>query len=88
MRAARDFAARQPAFAAEAGFLALHWIAEGHGYEITGRDVLDAYSHTMRAAEIGGTAAETRQRIRALVAHGPADGPVRRVLGRMVMIDE
>jgi hypothetical protein len=31
VRAARDLAARQPAFAVEAGLLALHWIVEGHG---------------------------------------------------------
>lgn len=38
-RAARDLAARQPAFAIEAGLLALHWVAGGHGYDITSTDV-------------------------------------------------
>jgi hypothetical protein len=87
VRAARDFAVRQPAFAVEAGLLALHWIVEGHGYEITGRDILDAFSHTMRAAEISATSAETSQRIKVLVAHETPDGPVRRVLGRVLMIE-
>jgi hypothetical protein len=34
-RAARDFAAKQPAFAVGAGLLALYWLVEGYGYEIT-----------------------------------------------------
>jgi hypothetical protein len=80
VRAARDFAAREPAFAVEAGLLALHWIVEGHGYEISGRDILDAFSHTMRAAEIDGAAEETRERIGQLVAHDAPDGIVRRIL--------
>jgi hypothetical protein len=80
MRAARDLAARQPAFAVEVGLLALHWIVEGHGYEITGRDVSDALSHTMRAAEIDGASEETRERIRQLVARDAPDGIVRRIL--------
>jgi hypothetical protein len=67
-RAARDFEARQPEFAVEAGMAALRWLVEGYGYEITGLDVLNAYSHTMKAAENAGCAEETRQRIRDLVA--------------------
>jgi hypothetical protein len=80
VRAARDFAARQPAFAVEAGLLALHWIVEGHGYEITGRDVLNALSHTMRAAEMDGASEKTRKRIGQLVARDAPDGMVRRIL--------
>jgi hypothetical protein len=73
-------AARQPAFAVEAGLLALHWIVEGYGYEITGRDVLDALSHTMRAAEIDGASEETRERIGQVVSRDAPDGIVRRIL--------
>jgi hypothetical protein len=80
VRAARDFATRQPAFAVEAGLLALHWIVEGHGYEITGRDVLDAFTHTMQAAEVNGASEVTRERITQLVAHDAPDGIVRRIL--------
>lgn len=86
-RAARDFVAREPAFAVEAGLLALRWIVEGHGYDITGGDVLQAYSHTMRAAEASGTSAETSQRIELLVRHAAPDGVVRRALGGVVAID-
>lgn len=67
-RAARDFAENNPEFAIEAGMAALSWLVEGYGYEITGLDVLDAYSHTMKAAENAGRADETRGRIRDLVA--------------------
>jgi len=51
-----------------AGLLALHWLVEGYGYEITNLDVLAAYTHTMQAAEQLGTSDETRQRIRQIVA--------------------
>jgi hypothetical protein len=87
-RAARDFAKRLPAFAVEAGVLGLHWIIQGHGSEVTGRDVLDVYSHIMRAAETSGTTAEARQRIKNLVAHEAPDGVVWRALGRVLAIDE
>ena len=66
-RAAHDFAEKNPAFAVEAGMAALHWLVEGYGYEITGLDVLNAYSFTMKAAENAGVAPQTQERIRALV---------------------
>ena len=53
-RAARDFADGQPDFAVAAGLAALRWISRGHGYDITGLDVLDAYSAVMLAAEKAG----------------------------------
>ncbi|HRQ06106.1 MAG TPA: hypothetical protein PK580_09110, partial [Nitrosomonas halophila] len=49
-RAARDYAEKQPDFALAAGLAALRWISLGHGYEITGADVLDAYSAVRQAA--------------------------------------
>jgi hypothetical protein len=30
---------------------ALHWIAQGHGYDITSADVLDAYTSLIQAAQ-------------------------------------
>ena len=50
IRAARDFAEDQPAFALTAGLAALHWISRGYGYEITAGDVLDAHAAVMHAA--------------------------------------
>jgi hypothetical protein len=82
-RAARDFAASQPAFAVEAGMAALHWLVQGYGYEIAGADVWAAYASTMKAAESAGRRAEVHARIRTLVATGPQhDGFVKTVLRR------
>ena len=58
-RAARDHAEEEPAFAVEAGLLALHWLVQGYGYEITGADVWAAYDATMKAAKQQGSAPET-----------------------------
>ena len=67
-RAARDFAIKQPQFAIEAGMTALHWLIEGHYYEITSNDVLDAYTHTMAAAENSGDVATVSQWIQERVS--------------------
>ncbi len=84
-RAAREFAEQQPAFAVDAGLLALHWLVKGYGYDITGADVWAAYSITMKAAEKNGTIVETREKVKALVAsEGPAGfvaGIIARELG-------
>lgn len=66
-RAARDFSATQPGFAVGAGLLALHWLVEGHGFDITSVDVWAAYSATMEAAMHQGNAAEVEAQIRDLV---------------------
>ena len=82
-RAARDFAGVRPEFAVEAGLAALHWLAEGYGYEITGADVWAAYTNTMKAAEQAGRAGEARDRIRALVARETyGERFVTRILGQ------
>jgi hypothetical protein len=67
-RAARDFSEENPAFAVDAGLAALRWLVHGYGYEITGRDVLDAFSYTMKAAENTGRTDEVLEQVRALVA--------------------
>jgi len=66
----------------EAGLLSLHWVVAGYGYEVTGREILDVVGYTMRAAEMGGVAAETRERIKELVTRDASDGIVCRVLAR------
>ncbi len=84
-RAARDFEEKRPEFAIEAGMAALHWLAEGYGYEITGLDVLNAYSHTMKAAANAGCAEETQKRIHDLVAReSSGERFVSKVLGRQL----
>ena len=82
-RASRDFAEKNPAFAVEAGMAALRWLAAGYGYEVTGSDVLDAYSFTMKAAENHGVREQAQERIRALVAQDTrADSFVTGILER------
>jgi hypothetical protein len=81
-RAARDLAAQEPDFAIGAGLLALYWLANGFGYEVTGADVWSAYSSTIAAAERKGNLAEVRERIRQTMSDEAPDGFVRRVLGR------
>lgn len=84
-RAARDHAEEQPAFACGAGLLALAWLAQGYGYDITSADVWDAYRATMGVGERGGpeVAAQVKSAIRAAVLAGGEGGRfVRMVLGR------
>jgi hypothetical protein len=82
-RAARDHAEKEPAFAVGAGLQALHWLVEGYGYEITGADVWAAYDATMKAAEHHGSKAETRERIRTMLAKETfGERFVTKVLGR------
>ena len=82
-RAARDFEEKRPGFAVEAGMAALRWLVEGYGYEITGLDVLNAYSHTIKAAENAGCAEDTQKRIHDLVARESfGERFVTKVLGR------
>ncbi len=82
-RAARDYAVKAPTFAVGAGLLALHWLAQGFGYEITGADVRAAYDATMKAAEQQGSATATRDRIRTMLASERlGEQLVTRVLGR------
>ncbi|MHB1677958.1 MAG: hypothetical protein ACYCSS_10550 [Sulfuriferula sp.] len=45
-----DYGEDRPAFAVESGLAALRWVALRYGYDITGMDVLSAYSAIMQAA--------------------------------------
>ena len=67
-RAARDHVATAPTFAMEAGLVALDWIAQGYGYEITSADVWAAYLPAKEAADRLGTGAEFRARLRVVIA--------------------
>jgi hypothetical protein len=82
-RAARDYASKESAFAIGAGLLALQWLVQGYGYEITSVDVWDAYRATLFAADRHGSSAEVKERVRKLVAaEGTGDRFVTKVLGR------
>lgn len=70
IRAARDFAEKQPNFALASGLAALHWISLGHGYEITGMDILDAYAAALQAAATAGASTDrVKAQIREMSAH-------------------
>lgn len=67
-RAARDHADEQPAFALEAGLVALEWLALGYGYEVTGADVWGAYLPAKSVAERADATAALRARVREIAA--------------------
>lgn len=82
-RAARDYEKSKPIFAVGAGLLALHWLIQGYGYEITSADVWAAYRSTMAAGERHGSAAEVKAQIRKMVAAETAsDHFISKVLSR------
>lgn len=73
-RAARDYREKQPDFAVAAGLAALRWISLGYGYEITGADVLDAYSAVMGAVPGGAPDEQAiKVQIREMIS-GPQPG--------------
>jgi hypothetical protein len=67
-RAARQHVEAAPGFAVEARLVALDWIAQGYGYEITSADVWAAYLPAKEAADRLGAGAEFRVRPRAIIA--------------------
>lgn len=83
-RAARDYAEKQPEFALAAGLAALRWISLGHGYEITGADVLDAYSVVTQAAGNAGVPAQQiNEQIRDMLASTqPGNSLMKTILAR------
>lgn len=83
-RAARDYAEKQPDVALAAGLAALHWISRGHGYEITGGDVLDAHAAVMHAASNAGMSSQrVNEQIRAMTAGAqPGNALMRTILAR------
>ena len=70
-RASRDLLKMDARFCLEVGRLAIQRILEGHGYELTGIDVLDAYHHFMAAAQSLGNAAEARVDVLAIAKKQP-----------------
>jgi len=83
-RAARDLATQEPDFAIGAGLLALRWLSSGIGYEVTGSDVLAAYSSTVAAAERKGNVLQVRERIRQIISVESSGGLVRGILATYV----
>lgn len=83
-RAARDHLAKQPAFAMQAALAALHWMSMGHGYELTGLDVMEAHRLATEAARSTQQIARAQAFIeQALAADRPASAWMRRSLGML-----
>ena len=70
VRAARDFAAKQPKFAAEIGLLALHRLLDGSGYDPGVSLIQNAFDHFMEAASRIGAQDWARQQAQELT-EGP-----------------
>jgi hypothetical protein len=83
-RAARDYGVDRPDFAVASGLAALRWISRGHGYEITGADVSDAYTALMQAAPGAGIDAhQIKAQVRDMISGPELGNPfLRTVLGR------
>ncbi len=66
-RAARDFLDSEPAFALGSAMVALRWLSEGWGYEVTSVDVVDVYDQAVDAAARLDNIDDVTERIRQLV---------------------
>ncbi len=82
-RAARDHREDNPKFALDVALASLRWLTEGHGYEVTALDVVDAFRTATQAAEKLGRTEEAAAEIGQLLkSDGPATAFVRQVLER------
>ena len=84
-RASRDFLKNDARFCLEAGRLAIRRILEGHGYELTGMDLIDAYNHFMAAAQALGIASQARADLLTVAMKQP--GPASDILIRRCSVD-
>lgn len=66
-RAARDHLHSQPAFAVQAAAAALHWIAEGYGYELKALDAREAYGLAVEAANGIGRTDQVQHRVQQMI---------------------
>ena len=67
-RAARDHLKTQPDFAMQCALVSLHWMSMGHGYELTGLDVQEAYRMANEAAAAAQQTQQVRESIEQLLA--------------------
>ncbi|MFP5468093.1 MAG: hypothetical protein ACLGG8_11325 [Gammaproteobacteria bacterium] len=67
-RAARDYLKTQPDFAMQCALASLHWMSMGHGYELTGLDVLEAHRFAIEAAAVTQQTQQARASIEQVLA--------------------
>ena len=73
-RAARDFLDKRPQFALDSGLLAIHWLLEGYGYDITAGDISQARAATMAAAARVGQESSIREKIQTMACKDSSVG--------------
>jgi hypothetical protein len=73
-RASRDFLRKDDRFCLDVGRLAIQRILDGHGYELTGIDVLEALNHYMAAAQTLGIGSQARAEVLAMAMKQPGTG--------------
>ena len=74
IRAGRDFAEKEPAFAAQVSLCAIKHLLDGRGYEPTELDILNAHRHLMEAAGKCGLTEWANSEVEKLIAGGSAPG--------------
>jgi len=85
-RAARDHVEKAPAFAVEVGLVALDWIAQGYGYELTSADVWAAFLPAKEAADRLGSGAVLRASVRTIASrHSKGENVVARILSGQLL---
>lgn len=67
-RAARDHLKTQPDFAMQCALASLHWMSMGHGFELTGLDVLEAHRFAIEAAAVTQQTQQARTSIEQVLA--------------------
>ncbi|MEZ4376104.1 MAG: hypothetical protein R3B07_35185 [Polyangiaceae bacterium] len=83
LRAAHDYAEKQPWFAMEAGLAALRWMLEAPHFEITNTEIWNAYNATRVAANAAELRDQAMDRLRELLGRDSVrDRVVTRVLSR------
>lgn len=78
-RAARDHLKTQPDFAMQCALASLHWMSMGHGFELTGLDVLEAHRFAIEAAAVTQQARTSIEQV--LASDGPMVAWMQRSLG-------
>jgi hypothetical protein len=82
-RAAEAFVTKQPEFALQSGLAAMHWIAQGYGYEINSDDIMQAYDAIGKAVTTArADPLQVKLQIRQMVDGSPDNAKfLERVLG-------
>lgn len=76
VRGARDFVDTDTTFALRVGRVAIERMLEGHGYELTTGDIVDAYQHFAAAAEKLGFLEDAKQDLASILSGTTSRDPV------------